>query len=198
MGVLLLRLCSAAPLLLCLWWAAFADWRWRRVPNWVSFGLLLGGLLLSAVPTAAESSWITVTIQTLPRALLGLGVGAGIGLALYALGAIGAGDVKLLAALGVWLGPWLVLLAFSGAALIGMGLSVVQAIRIGRFRSTVRDAAILGANLAAGQAPPLVGSLAHVSGLDDDRMRQARTVPFAVALAASATGVLVARAIGLA
>jgi len=40
-------------------------------------------------------------------------------LPLYAIGGMGAGDVKLMAGLGAWIGPWLALSAFVASALVG-------------------------------------------------------------------------------
>ena len=44
--------------------------------------------------------------------LAGMGVGLISLLPLYAIGGMGAGDVKLMAGLGAWMGPWLTLGAF--------------------------------------------------------------------------------------
>jgi prepilin peptidase CpaA len=40
-------------------------------------------------------------------------------LPLYAIGGMGAGDVKLMAGLGAWLGPWLTVAAFVSTAVAG-------------------------------------------------------------------------------
>jgi prepilin peptidase CpaA len=59
--------------------------------------------------------------------LAGAGVGLLSLLPLYAIGGMGAGDVKLMAGMGAWIGPWLTLWAFLSTALVGglMGLAMM-------------------------------------------------------------------------
>ncbi|MBX3350916.1 MAG: prepilin peptidase [Nitrospira sp.] len=76
--------------------AIYTDLRWSRIPNWLTFPAIGMGLFLQA--------WI----GGLDGALYSLaGVGAGLGLFVlpYACRAIGAGDVKLMAAIGSIIGP---------------------------------------------------------------------------------------------
>ena len=51
--------------------------------------------------------------------LAGAGVGLLTLLPLYSIGGMGAGDVKLMAGVGAWIGPWLTLWAFVSSALAG-------------------------------------------------------------------------------
>jgi prepilin peptidase CpaA len=73
--------------------AAFYDLRWRRIPNWlVLAGVLLGfGLngFLSGAP-----------LRGLLQALLGFGLASLVYFPLYVIRAMGAGDVKLMMAVG--------------------------------------------------------------------------------------------------
>ncbi|WP_256222751.1 prepilin peptidase [Variovorax sp. PDC80] len=89
----------------CLFWLlliATYDFRQRRVPNWL--------VLAGAAMALAALAW-----GTGPRgndwagALLGAGVGFGALLLFYALGLMGAGDVKFAGALGLWVGAWALL-----------------------------------------------------------------------------------------
>jgi prepilin peptidase CpaA len=78
-------------------WAATAalyDWRWRRLPNW----LTLGGLVLGV-------AWASLAGDAVPAGELARnGVAAGMALLTllfpYLAGWLGAGDVKLYAAMG--------------------------------------------------------------------------------------------------
>ena len=137
----MLRMIDYAPLIALLLWAAAADLRVRRVPNWISFGLAISGVLLSF------SSWGHLTPS---QALVGLAVGFAIGLVLHALGAIGAGDVKLLAGIGAWVGPLAVALSFAGAAVIGMILAFAMSVRQGRLRDVLRGGVLLGVSITGG------------------------------------------------
>ena len=124
--------------------AAAIDLFSRRVPNALTFGLALVGLTLAA----AGLSGLSVA-----SALAGLVVGLLLMLPGHVIGGTGAGDVKMLAALGTLLGPGGVLAAFFYAAIAGGVLAVVVAMRRRILRRTVERAAALvatrGANVAA-------------------------------------------------
>jgi prepilin peptidase CpaA len=90
--------------------AAIIDGRSLRVPNWLTFHFLVGGLAF-AFWKGGSSLLLT--------SLLGAGVGLVSLLPLYAIGGMGAGDVKLMAGLGAWVGPWLTLWAFLSSAVAG-------------------------------------------------------------------------------
>jgi prepilin peptidase CpaA len=105
--------------------ASVSDLRWRRIPNAltfagagaaVSFHLLAGGL-----PAFGLS-------------LVGLVVGLAIFFPIFALGGIGAGDVKLLACLGAWLGPAGALWTAMYAAMTGGAMALVVVLMQGYAR----------------------------------------------------------------
>ena len=78
----------------CLW-----DLWTRRIPNLLTFGAALAAALwFLATGGLAAGAW----------ALCGWCVGLLLFLPFYLLGGMGAGDVKLMAAVGAWLGPVLV------------------------------------------------------------------------------------------
>src|SRR4051812_43040520 len=91
------------PLLALLTWAAVGDIRTRRIPNTLTFAMALSGILQSffAIHTVAPT-----------HSLLGFLTGFGLSFMLFLLGAVGGGDVKLLAGVGAWLGPQRVLAVF--------------------------------------------------------------------------------------
>src|SRR5919206_2942519 len=106
--------------------AAWTDLRWRRIPNWLTLGTAILGLAVN-VALAGGPGALT--------ALLGLGLGLALLLPFYVLRAVGAGDVKLLAALGAVLGPQaLVSVALYGAVVGGLMSAVIL---LGRGRLTL-------------------------------------------------------------
>lgn len=122
---------------------AFIDLRTRRVPNLLTIPLAVIGL-------AAAASGISGL--TMSGALLGLLLGLLLMLPGYVFGATGAGDVKLLAAAGAWLGPTHVGIAFLYTALVGGVLALIVARRRRRLALTLEGAGKLITTGAANTA----------------------------------------------
>jgi prepilin peptidase CpaA len=100
--------------------SALVDMYTRRIPNLLTLGVASLGTLLAA----AHLSTVTPT-----QALLGFAIGLVLMLPGHFIGATGAGDVKLFAALGTLLGPQGAALAFMYTALAGGALAIVIALR---------------------------------------------------------------------
>lgn len=81
-------------MLLCLGWAAWTDVRELRIPNW---------LTLAGVTVALGVRWLQ-SGSALGDGLLGAAVGLAFGLTCFAMGILGGGDAKLLAAVGAFVG----------------------------------------------------------------------------------------------
>jgi len=80
--------------------AAISDWRTRKLPNWLTVPALLVALLMH---TAVNG------FAGLGFSLLGSATGFGFLLVLWLTGGGGGGDVKLMGALGAWMGAGLTL-----------------------------------------------------------------------------------------
>lgn len=106
--------CSAA---LAAWLlvGAWSDVRTRRIPNWLVASGMVCALAVQALAPAGGGlfgqGWGALGIMP---ALLGLLTGLALFMPLYLFRIVGAGDVKLLAMVGAWLGPQFTL----GAALL--------------------------------------------------------------------------------
>jgi prepilin peptidase CpaA len=114
--------------------AAAIDLRIRRVPNVLTAGIALVGLGIAAMGLGRVGIW---------HALAGCLVGLALMLPGYLIGAMGGGDVKLLAAVGTLLGPGATLRAFVASAIAGGLIAIFVAWRRGRFTATVAGAAVL-------------------------------------------------------
>lgn len=101
--------------------AVYSDIRDRKIPNDLVMVGLLAGLVVGAVQVGG---W---PVAAVAGAVLGLAVG----LALFALGALGAGDGKLLAVVGAFLGPVGLVMAVLYAGLAGGVLALADALRQG-------------------------------------------------------------------
>jgi len=108
-----------APLLALVGYAAITDVRARRIPNWLTLTVVLSGVAQSL------TSWALISPK---QSLLGLLVGFALTFLLYSVGGRGAGDVKLTAGIGAWMGPWPVLWVFVVAAVVSLLSSVVHSI----------------------------------------------------------------------
>ena len=110
--------------------ACVTDLRSRRIPNVLTFGGAAAGLLFHAVSSHGAG--------LLPAAE-GWLVGAAVFFIPFALGGLGAGDVKLLAALGAWLGPSDIVWAAMYAALAGGVLALAVALLRGYLRKALSN-----------------------------------------------------------
>lgn len=119
------QIAAAASLIGAL--AAACDLRWRRIPNW----LTIGGVALGVA--------LHLTQGDVVSALQGAALALAIHVPLFALGVLGGGDVKLMAALGAIAGPrhWVTIFAFN--AVLGGILALLLIWRKRRFRQTMAN-----------------------------------------------------------
>jgi prepilin peptidase CpaA len=122
--------------------AVFIDMRSRRIPNWLTASMAVAGLIMAAAGISG---------LTLGQAALGLSLGLLLMLPGHALGATGAGDVKLMAAIGAILGPSMVFSAFLGTAVAGGIFAVIVAMRRGKLHATLDGTRQLIASPAQGK-----------------------------------------------
>lgn len=101
--------------------AAVIDGIKLKVPNWITFPMILSGWLYSSVAFAlAGDPWYI----GLGWSLLGTVVGLALLLPMYAIGGMGAGDVKLLAGVGAWVYGTVTLYAFCVSAIVGAIIAI--------------------------------------------------------------------------
>lgn len=114
--------------------AAVIDVRSFKVHNVLTVPLVLSGLLFHAVQDGAGGFAFS---------FLGLLVGFSTLIVFYALGGIGAGDVKLMAGVGAWLGIWLTLDVVIIAGLATGIYSLIVILSSGGWRSVWTNFSIL-------------------------------------------------------
>ena len=124
--------------------AAVYDVRYRRIPNWLSLtgvliGLALNGFLDQGRPGLFVSS------------MLGLAIAFCVYFVLYALRAMGAGDVKLMAAVGAILGwpNWFGV--FIVTAILGGAMALILVVARGRVKKTLWNVAFILSELRGGR-----------------------------------------------
>ncbi|NLX56440.1 MAG: prepilin peptidase [Planctomycetaceae bacterium] len=105
--------------------AAVIDGFELKVPNWLTFSMIISGWFYSTCAAAAAGDpWYA----GLGWSLVGMAVGLGLLLPLYAIGGMGAGDVKLLAGVGAWMGATHTLYAFCVTGIVGAILAVAMVV----------------------------------------------------------------------
>jgi len=158
---------SVALLLSLLALAAWFDIKSRRIPNW----LVLAGLVLSLgiqllFGGGGFSAWAS-----------GLLVGFGTFLPLYLLRAMGAGDVKLMAMVGAFLGPASALGAVLVTLVTGGILAIAVALWSGALRRTLENVRFL---LTDTMLKSMTGNRVQIAAPP----ASAGSVPYAVAITA--------------
>lgn len=119
---------SLALLGLILFASSAWDLRTHRIPNFLSLGGAVAGLACATF----GGGW-----SALGSAAAGLGVGFACLIPFYALRSMGAGDVKLMAAVGSFLGPPLTISAVLYTFIAGGVLAVLAIVLHDGFRETV-------------------------------------------------------------
>jgi prepilin peptidase CpaA len=114
--------------------ACVFDIRASRIPNVLTFGAAAAALLFHAAAPGGQGAVFS---------LLGLVTGLAVFFPVFALGAMGAGDVKLMAALGAWLGLGTIVPVALYCALAGGVLALVVAMAHGYLRQALRNIASL-------------------------------------------------------
>lgn len=140
------------------------DARTRRIPNRLTWSIALLGLVYSAVGEPVLPGTL--------RAIGGIGVGLICWVPFYAMGWLGAGDVKLFASAASWLGPQRALEAAVVAAVAGAILAVAWMLWAYGWRRAVTTLSIAAAAPSSLAAAP--------------RVAARRTLPYGVALAIGA------------
>jgi prepilin peptidase CpaA len=125
------------PTLIVLVVATFTDLRSRRIPNWLVLPFLGAGILVSA--------WLHGW-HGVGQSFGGMGVGLLIYGVFFCMGGMGAGDVKLAAALGAWIGPGQLFIALVTTGLVGGVMVLCWAV----FGGFLKDLFNRTANLAFG------------------------------------------------
>ena len=153
--------------------ACATDLAWRRVPNVLTFPALAAGVIAHAVLPEGTG---------LLAAMGGAAVGLAVFFPIFALGGLGAGDVKLMAALGAWLGvSAIVWTALYGAAAGGV-LGVIVAAWQGYLWRALKNIRLLLTTWAVQGVRPLPAlTLEHGAG---------PRLPYAVPVLAGVAAVL--------
>jgi prepilin peptidase CpaA len=143
--------------------AAVLDLRSRRIPNVVTVAGIVAGLALR----------VPLGLDAVGSGLLGLLLAV----PAFALGALGGGDVKLLAGVGAFMGPRQLVGACLLIALLGGVVALVESIRKGALRELLLNVYYMVMRLLSTERRQLAPTLTSPSVM---------TIPYAVPIAVGA------------
>lgn len=127
--------------------AAFFDWRRGEIPNWLTYGALVFGPVLHVLRMLVAHENVNYALTEGGYSIVGAIVCALVPAMLYRQGAIGGGDLKLLAGLGALLQTMMGIEAemygFFAAALVAPAVLAYQ----GKLISTLKNALAIFANM---------------------------------------------------
>jgi prepilin peptidase CpaA len=159
-------------------WAGVLDWRYRRIPNWLTIPGLLAGIAVNS----ATAGW-----GGAKSSLFGAGLGLAVLLPFVLIRALGAGDWKLIGALGACLGPARLVTVLIGSVFVAGIMALALIIYKGRVRQAFGNIVrMLGAFLALHLPGPEVT-------LDNP---ESAKIPFGVAVAVTVVFLVVRQALG--
>lgn len=118
----------------CVSFAAVIDVFTQKIPNWLTLPSMAVGLCLNC--------WFFGSTGLFSSAQ-GLLVGFGLLFLVYRLGGMGGGDVKLLAAVGAFVGPRMVFYSFIWMALVGGVLAILLIAYKKAFGQTLQNLKVL-------------------------------------------------------
>lgn len=161
----------------CVLIAAGTDLSARRIPNW-----LVGAGALAAL---AVQIWLSSPLAGAMSWLSGLAVGFGMILPFYLLRGMAAGDIKLMAMVGAWVGPRLAFDIALATFLLGAVWSLILVLESGRLRQLLVNLQLI------------IAARKFARPMSEDKMTQevgipqsVGSIPYGVAIAAATIGVL--------
>lgn len=162
--------------------AGVIDYRTYRIPNWLTVSGAVFGLLYSALGANVHQGFLW--------SLGGLALGLLMMLPMYALRVMGAGDVKLMAMVGTFLGytgtPLAILCTFIAGGIAALGFALCRGV-LGRMLVNIKDIASTAAFSVFGGMQP---NLAMGPGASIGRL------PYGVSIAVGTIGYVLANQLG--
>ncbi len=114
--------------------ASWIDYSQQRVPNWLNLALIVAGFTVQGW----YFGWSGIA-----TGLGGMLTGFGLLIVPWMMNGMGAGDVKLMAAIGVWMGAALAFYSFGLGAVIGGAVAVIMIVSTGRLRMACTNLGVI-------------------------------------------------------
>lgn len=114
--------------------AGWTDWRSRKIPNWLTVSGMLAGIAVNSYAHGWHGT--KSSLEGASLALVAL-------LPIVLLRGLGAGDWKLMGAVGAFLGPAAFLVVLTVSLLVAGVMAIVQMIRARRVVRTLKNLVVL-------------------------------------------------------
>jgi prepilin peptidase CpaA len=174
--------------------SAVIDWWKFKVPNWLTVPIILGGWAFGLVHTLGWHLAANDGSGGLGASLAGTALGFMLLLPMYAIGGMGAGDVKMTMGFGSWAGAffglegglclWVIVYAFCAGAIaggvIGLGMMLLRR----EFRQNLQHTRLIVVDLVS------AGSLSKVAAKANERRPRWHRLPYGVPLCIGFVGYL--------
>jgi len=156
--------------------AAYIDGKELRVPNKLTFPMIIAGWIFCTICPS-----ITLSCGTWYEGLLWSLVGTIVGgltlLPFYAIGGMGAGDVKMMAAIGAWVGVSVVFYSFCVGAVVGGLIAIGMILCSGEARKHYNQFFFIFNEIVTVRNPETLFDIAS------DRKSSMRLLPYGIPMA---------------
>jgi prepilin peptidase CpaA len=172
--------------------SAIIDWWMFKVPNWLTFPVIISGWVLGLIHTLGGHLVSSDGNGGLGDSLAGTGLGFVMLLPIYAIGGMGAGDVKMTMGFGAWLGAFFgivdgwqhIALGFCAGAIAG-GIIALGMMAVRRqFKQNLEHTQSILLDLFT------AGSISKVSAKAKERRPRWHRLPYGVPLCIGFVGYL--------
>jgi prepilin peptidase CpaA len=172
--------------------SAIIDWWMFKVPNWLTFPVIVSGWVFGLVHTLGGHIVAGDGDGGIGGSLAGTAWGFALLLPIYAIGGMGAGDVKMTMGFGSWLGAffgiaegwWHILLGFAAGAIVGGIIALVMMAVRGQYRENLQHTQSILLDLFT------AGSISKVSAKAKERRPRWHRLPYGVPLCIGFVGYL--------
>ncbi len=154
--------------------AAYIDGKELRVPNKLTFPMIIAGWMWSSIYYGMNGDgWYFGLMWS----LAGTAVGVATLLPAYAIGGMGAGDVKMMAAIGAWVHCTITFYAFCVGSIVGAILAVIMIVAAGEGRKHFNQFFFILNEISTVKDPEKLAQIAT------ERKTKMRLLPYGIPLA---------------
>lgn len=154
--------------------AAYIDGKELRVPNKITFPMIIAGWIWSSIHYGMNGDGWYIGLMW---SLAGTAVGIATLLPAYAIGGMGAGDVKMMAAIGAWVHCTITFYAFCVGSIVGAILAVIMIVVAGEGRKHFNQFFFILNEIQTVKDPEKLAEIAT------ERKTKMRLLPYGIPLA---------------